>query len=86
VPIRTDCLKDNWDLSVHRSTAVVRFLQTRHGVDPARMTAGGRSEYVPKTTNTTAEGRQQNRRTEIIILPDLEQFFQLLAAPEEGAE
>lgn len=58
VPIRTDCMDDNWDLSVMRATAVVRHLQTVHGVAPERMIAGGRSEYVPKTTNGTAEGRQ----------------------------
>ncbi len=81
VPIRTDCLKDNWDLSVMRATAVVRLLQTKHGVDPARMTAGGRSEYIPKATNETAEGRSLNRRTEIIILPKLDEFFELLTPP-----
>jgi chemotaxis protein MotB len=78
VPIATACLTDNWDLSVKRATSVVRTLQTKHGIAPERMTAGGRSEYIPKETNTTPEGRQANRRTEIIILPELDQFFQLL--------
>jgi len=78
VPISTDCMVDNWDLSVKRATSVVRTLQTRHGIAPERMTAGGRSEYIPKETNTTPEGRQANRRTEIIILPELDQFLQLL--------
>lgn len=84
VPIRTSCLQDNWDLSAKRATAVVRTLQTRYGVAPSRMTAGGRSFYVPKATNETAQGRSINRRTEIIILPKLDQFFQLLEAPDAG--
>jgi len=84
VPIRTDCMDDNWDLGVMRATAVVRHLQTVHGVAPERMIAGGRSEYVPKTTNGTAEGRQLNRRTEIVLSPELDQFFKLLEAPPAG--
>lgn len=78
VPINTGCVKDNWDLSVDRATAVVRALQSKYNVDPSRMTAGGRAEYVPKAENTTAEGRSTNRRTEIIVLPKLDQFFELL--------
>lgn len=85
VPIRTDCLQDNWDLSVMRATSVVRSLQERHGVAPERMTAGGRSEFIPKATNETESGRALNRRTEIIILPKLDQFFQLLEAPTADA-
>ena len=81
VPIRTDCMKDNWDLSAMRATSVVRFLQTKHAVIPARLTAGGRGEYVPKATNNTEAGRSLNRRTEIIILPKLDQFFKLLEPP-----
>lgn len=77
VPINTGCMKDNWDLSVMRATAVVRSLQTRYGVQPSRLTAGGRSEYVSKTNNDSADGRRINRRTEIIILPKLDQFFKL---------
>jgi chemotaxis protein MotB len=77
VPINTGCMKDNWDLSVMRATAVVRSLQTKYGVQPSRMTAGGRSEYVNKTDNTSADGRRINRRTEIVILPKLDQFFKL---------
>jgi chemotaxis protein MotB len=86
VPISTACMVDNWDLSVKRATSVVRSLQTRHGIDPTRMTAGGRSEYIPKSTNETAEGRAINRRTEIIILPELDQFFELLEPPETGID
>lgn len=85
VPIKTNCLQDNWDLSVMRATSVVRSLQEQHGVAPERMTAGGRSEFIPKTSNATAEGKAQNRRTEIIILPKLDQFFQLLEAPTADA-
>jgi chemotaxis protein MotB len=77
VPIATDCIKDNWDLSAHRATAVVRLLQKKYEVAPDRMTAGGRGEFIPKASNESAEGRAQNRRTEIIVLPDLEQFFRL---------
>ena len=78
VPIRTDNVRDNWDLSVKRATAVVRHLQDDHGVASSRMTAGGRSEFVPKASNETADGRSQNRRTEIIILPKLDQLFELV--------
>lgn len=71
-------LKDNWDLSVKRATSVVRILQTQYGLDPAHMTAAGRGEYVPVTANDTDEGRAANRRTRIVILPALDQFFKLL--------
>ena len=71
-------LKDNWDLSVKRSTSVVRILQTQYGLDPAHITAAGRGEYVPVTANDTDEGRAANRRTRIVILPQLDQFFKLL--------
>ncbi len=83
VPISTDCMADNWDLSVKRATSVVRTLQKKHNIAPERMTAGGRSEYVPKEDNTTADGRQANRRTEIIILPELDQFFKLMEPAAE---
>lgn len=81
VPISTECMVDNWDLSAKRATSIVRLMQTKFSVDPSRMTAGGRSEYVPKTTNNTVKGRAINRRTEIIILPKLDQFFELLNPP-----
>ena len=81
VPIATECMADNWDLSAKRATSIVRLMQTKFGVQPNRMTAGGRSEYVPKTTNETAQGRAINRRTEIIILLKLDQFFELLEPP-----
>ncbi len=69
---------DNWDLSVKRATAVVRILQNQYGLDPAKMTAAGRSEYLPVADNSTAEGKAANRRTRIVILPQLDQFFKLL--------
>lgn len=81
VPINTDCYVDNWDLSTKRATSVVRTLQTKFKVDPSRMTAGGRSEFTPKSSNSNAAGRAENRRTEIIVLPKLDQFFKLLEAP-----
>ncbi len=81
--IRNAVLQDNWDLSVKRATSVVRVLQEDFGVAPERMTAAGRSYYVPVATNDTEEGRAQNRRTRIIVLPKLDQFFNLV---EEGME
>ena len=71
-------LVDNWDLSVKRSTAVVRVLQKQYGLDPTHIIAAGRSEYVPLQPNDTPEGRAVNRRTRIVILPELDQFFKLL--------
>jgi chemotaxis protein MotB len=71
-------LLDNWDLSVKRATAVVRVLQKKYGLDPTHITAAGRSEYVPVASNDTPEGRAANRRTRIVILPQLDQFFKLL--------
>ena len=85
IPIATKVFSDNWDLSAKRATAVVRLLQTKFSVDPQRMTAGGRSEYVPKSDNATPQGRQLNRRTEIILLPQLDQFFKLLEPAQNGS-
>lgn len=81
VPISRPGVQDNWDLSVLRATAVVRMLQKEFGVDPARMTAGGRGEYVPVASNASAEGRSKNRRTRIVVLPKLDQFYEMI---EEG--
>jgi len=75
---RPGLLKDNWDLSVKRATSVVRILQGQYGLDPAHITAAGRGEYVPVASNDTDEGRAANRRTRIVILPQLDQFFKLL--------
>ncbi len=77
-PYRKGVLLDNWDLSVKRATAVVRILQNKYGLEPAHIAAAGRGEYQPVATNDTEEGRALNRRTRIIILPELDQFFKLL--------
>jgi chemotaxis protein MotB len=71
-------LEDNWDLSVKRATTVVRILQDTYGLDPKRMTAAGRGEYAPVVENDNAANRAKNRRTRIVILPQLDQFFKLL--------
>lgn len=81
VPISRPGIQDNWDLSVLRATAVVRTLQRDFGVDPTRMTAGGRGEYIPVASNATSEGKARNRRTRIVVLPKLEQFYSMI---EEG--
>jgi chemotaxis protein MotB len=77
-PISTGLIKDNWDLSVLRSTAVVRVLQKNYGIEPNRMIAAGRSEYVSVASNDKEQGRALNRRTRIVIIPQLDQFFKLL--------
>ncbi len=78
VAIKSAGINDNWDLSVKRATTVVRILQNTYGLDPKRMTAAGRGQYLPLGDNTTSEGRAANRRTRIVILPQLDQFFKLL--------
>jgi chemotaxis protein MotB len=78
VPFRRGLLLDNWDLSVKRATAVIRILQNKYGLQPAHMAAAGRGEYVPVASNDTKDGRALNRRTRIVILPQLDQFFKLL--------
>ena len=78
VAIKTQCIKDNWDLSTKRATSVLRVLQNEYGIDPKRLIAAGRSEFVPLASNDTVEGRAKNRRTRIIILPKLDQFFDIL--------
>jgi chemotaxis protein MotB len=83
IPFSSGVLVDNWDLSVKRATAVVRMLQKQYGLDPAKMAAAGRSEYKPVADNATADGKAANRRTRIVILPQLDQFFKLLE-PKKG--
>ncbi len=78
IAMKSAAINDNWDLSVKRATTVVRILQTTYGLDPKRMTAAGRGQYLPLADNATAEGRAANRRTRIVILPQLDQFFKLL--------
>jgi len=77
-PISNEQVKDNWDLSVKRSTAIVRELQSNYKVAPERLIAAGRSSYIPLVANDTPENKAKNRRTKIIILPRLNQFFDLL--------
>ena len=78
MPIKNSCIADNWDLSVKRASSVVRALQTDFGVDPNKFIAAGRGEYNTLADNATAEGRAINRRTRIILLPKLDQFYDLL--------
>lgn len=87
VPISQTNIRNNWDLSALRASSVVQALQTKYGVDPKRLTAGGRGEYNPIADNSTEEGRAKNRRTQIIITPKLDQFMELIdKAPESSAE
>ncbi len=78
VPIKNSCMQDNWDLSVKRATSVVRTLQSEFKINPNRLIAAGRGEYNTLASNDTAEGRATNRRTRIIIMPKLNQFYDLL--------
>lgn len=80
VPIATATIADNWDLSCLRATSVARYLQNNLNINPSRITAGGRSEYQPKVSNDTPTNRSINRRTEIIVMPKLDEFMKLLEA------
>ena len=83
VPISRENIRNNWDLSCLRASSVVQELQTKYGVDPKRLTAGGRGEYNPLQPNDTELGKQRNRRTQIIITPKLDEFMELIGeAPE----
>ena len=83
VPISRENIRNNWDLSCLRASSVVQALQNKYGVDPKRLTAGGRGEYNPLQTNDTELGKQRNRRTQIIITPKLDEFMELIGeAPE----
>ncbi|UKK47899.1 OmpA family protein [Prevotella sp. E9-3] len=83
VPISKQNIRNNWDLSCLRASSVVQCLQTKYGVDPKRLTAGGRGQYNPLQSNDTEVGRQRNRRTQIIITPKLDEFMELIGeAPE----
>ena len=85
VPITRENIRNNWDLSCLRASSVVQALQNNYGVDPKRLTAGGRGEYNPLQPNTTDAGKQRNRRTQIIITPKLDEFMELIGqAPEES--
>lgn len=78
VPIKNNCMEDNWDLSTKRATSVIRVLQKTYNIAPNRLIAAGRSEYNTLASNDTPEGRATNRRTRIIIMPKLDQFYDLL--------
>ena len=78
LPIKNACMDDNWDLSVKRATSVVRALQVTHKIDPNRLIAAGRGQYNTLMANDTEAGRAANRRTRIIILPKINQFYDLL--------
>ena len=83
VPISRPNIRNNWDLSCLRASSVVQALQNNYGVDPKRLTAGGRGEYNPLQPNTTELGKQRNRRTQIIITPKLDEFMDLIGqAPD----
>jgi chemotaxis protein MotB len=83
VPISRENIRNNWDLSCLRASSVVQALQNKYGVDPKRLTAGGRGEYNPLQSNDTEVGKQRNRRTQIIITPKLDEFMELIGeAPE----
>ncbi|MBO5592352.1 MAG: OmpA family protein [Prevotella sp.] len=83
VPIKRENIRNNWDLSCLRASSVVQALQNNYGVDPKRLTAGGRGEYNPLQPNTTELGKQRNRRTQIIITPKLDEFMDLIGqAPD----
>jgi chemotaxis protein MotB len=77
--------EDNWALSVARATSIVRILTDTYHVDPTRVTASGRSKFEPVEPNETAEGRQRNRRTEIILAPKLDELMQLLQGPQQDS-
>jgi len=81
VPIKQINIRNNWDLSALRGSSVVQALQNTYGVDPKRLTAGGRGEYNTVADNVTAAGRSKNRRTQIIITPKLDQFMDLIGKP-----
>ena len=82
--IKSTNIRNNWDLSCLRASSVVQALQTKYGVDPKRLTAGGRGEYNPIAENTTSAGKAKNRRTQIIITPKLDEFMNLIGqAPKE---
>jgi chemotaxis protein MotB len=80
-PFDKGVLQDNWDLSVKRATSVIRILQNKYHMPPAHMTAAGRGEYLPIASNDSKEGQATNRRTRIVILPQLDQFFKILEKP-----
>ena len=86
VPISRENIRNNWDLSCLRASSVVQYLQNNYGVDPKRLTAGGRGEYNPLASNNTEVGKQRNRRTQIIITPKLDEFMDLIGQAPDSEE
>lgn len=86
VPIKNPVLQDNWDLSVKRATSIVRVLQKDFGIEPQRLVASGRGEYVPLEANSTADGRARNRRTRILVLPKIDQFYDMIEKEMKGQQ
>ena len=86
VPIKKTNIRNNWDLSTLRASSVVQALQNDYGVDPKRLTAGGRGEYNPIASNDTEIGKQRNRRTQIIITPKLDEFMDLIGQAPDSEE
>ena len=85
VPINIEGIADNWDLSVKRAVSIVRILQKDFNVAPERMTAAGRGQYIPISDNDSSSGRAKNRRTRIVVLPKLDQFYDLINKGMEEA-
>ncbi len=86
VPISQKNIRNNWDLSTLRASSVVQALQNKYGVDPKRLTAGGRGEFNPIADNSTTDGKSKNRRTQIIITPKLDQFMELIGKAPDDAQ
>ena len=78
VPFKSGVLIDNWDLSAKRATSVVRYLTTEFNVNPKQMIAAGRGEYIPVLPNTNPENKAANRRTRVIVLPKIDQFYEMI--------
>jgi chemotaxis protein MotB len=76
--VGNNILVDNWDLSVKRSTSIIRVLTNELGVNPAQLIAAGRSSYIPLVENDSAENRARNRRTRIVVLPKIDQFYEMI--------
>ncbi|APU69980.1 MAG: OmpA family protein [Christiangramia sp.] len=83
--VKDSYLKDNWDLSVRRATSIVRLLQDKYDVDPSKLIAAGRSSYQPLVENTSKENMAKNRRTRIVIIPNLDKFFAMMESEDNVA-
>jgi len=83
-PIKTECFRNNWDLSTKRAVSVVQVLQNEYGVKPERMLAAGRGEYIPLESNESDFGKARNRRTKIVVLPKIDQFYKMIEDGMKG--